>query len=84
MAGLLLTLIIIAHLACSVFGTYEIRQSILLTRNQKLLNVLFLWLILFLWYLAIKSIHKKSLGSEHFPIKNDKTSDNFYDNGDGA
>lgn len=76
--------LLLTHIIISSIGTLVLIKSILLTRRQKLLNLILLWTIPVVWYFLIKSVHKKTPGSHEVPIKNDVSSRTFYESGLGA
>ncbi len=47
------------------------KTNIYFTKNQKVLQIILMWLIPFLWIIIIKTIIKPTPGSDHFIKKKD-------------
>jgi hypothetical protein len=79
--SIILIAIIISHIILSTVGTMQLSKSIILTLKQKRINIFLLWIIPFLWFLIIRTIHRPNPGSADILKKNDISSNNFYDLG---
>lgn len=73
--------LIILYLYFSLKGTNKILRTVYLDKNKRLINLILIWLIPFLWYFIVMHILSKTPGSHEVKVKNDFTSNNFYDGG---
>ena len=76
--------IAIAHIVLATQGTKLLLKSRILNPTRIRYNIVLLWTIPILWYILIKVIHQKNPGSHEVPIKNDRSSNNFYESGLGG
>ncbi len=77
-------LLLMTHVVLSLVATRVISKSNILTRRQKWINLFLVWTIPFVWFLVIRTLHKKIPGSFEIPTKNDVSSNNFYESGLGG
>ena len=71
------------HIVLSCIGTIKIKNTIYLNNRRKIINLICLWLIPFLWFLILTIMLKRTPGSYEMEIKNDVSSNNFYESGKG-
>jgi len=76
--------LILAHVILASIGTKTVLKSTILTRRQIRINLILLWTIPLIWYLLVKTVHKKTPGSHEVPIKDDVTNNPFHESGAGA
>lgn len=81
---IILLIALIIHLCLSVYGTSLIWKSIKFTEYQRRMNILFLWLFPFIWFLLVKSIMKRIPGSHEIKEKDDVTNNLFHESGKGS
>ena len=79
----IITTIIILYIYFSLKGTNKILRTVYLDKSKRILNLVLLWLIPFLWYFVVMQILSKTPGSHQVKIKNDVSSNNFYESGLG-
>ena len=71
------------HMMFALIGSWKLYKSNILTHRQKMINAILLWLIPFIWYLLIESLHKKTPGSHEVPKKDDVSNNPFHESGKG-
>ena len=81
---ILFILITLTHVIFSVVGTSILLKSKNLANERRRYNIILLWTIPLIWYLLVRTIHKRTPGSHEVPIKNDVSSNNSYESGLGA
>ncbi|HMT27693.1 MAG TPA: hypothetical protein PKD91_00295 [Bacteroidia bacterium] len=81
---LLLLLIPLTHVWLSLKGTRILLKSTILTAKRRQYNIILLWTIPIVWYLLVRTIHKRTPGSHEVPVKNDVSSNNLFESGVGA
>jgi len=81
---ILLLLMTLTHVILSFLGTNILLRSNILTTKRRRYNLILLWTIPYIWYLLVRTIHKKTPGSHEVPIKNDVSSNSSYESGLGA
>lgn len=74
----------LTHVILSFVGTSILLRSNILTTKRRRYNLILLWTIPYIWYLLVRTIHKKTPGSHEVPIKNDVSSRVFHESGAGA
>ena len=75
--------ILISHCVCALIGTSVLRDSILLEKKQKKINLLCLWLMPFVWFAIILMMHKKQKGTHEIEKEDIAEKNNFYESGSG-
>lgn len=80
MTGLLYILLIV-HIIISIYFIFKISKTNILTGKQKILNIIILLLLPFLWATLIFYLLKRLPGSHEVAMKNDSSSNGFYESG---
>lgn len=77
-------LVLSTHFVLAAIGTRVLLKSAILTTKRRQYNLILIWIIPFIWYLLVRTIHKRTPGSHEEPVKNDVSSNNSYESGLGA
>ena len=80
---IILILLLLAHIVLSLIETRRIIKTVMLDKKQKKINIILQWIIPFLWFILINSLLKTTPGSFEVPVKNDVSSNNYYESGKG-
>lgn len=76
--------LLIGHLVWALLAIIKVVKTIELSKKQKTFNIIGIILIPFLWSLLIFYMLKKERPSYEEEVKNDVSSNNFYESGLGA
>lgn len=68
----------------SIYFVFKVRKTIIFTKKQKILNILVLLLFPFFWSALIFYLLKKQPGSHEITVKNDVSTNSFYESGLGS
>ncbi|WP_374165335.1 hypothetical protein [Arcticibacter sp. MXS-1] len=77
--------IILVYLLFVIRYTVKICTSPLLSRGQKVLHIALTWLLPFLWIPVVRYVlFSTTKGSFEIDVKNDESTNNYYESGKGA
>ena len=74
--------VLIAHICYAIYVMPKLRDSVLFTGKLKLIHLILLWSIPFLWGLVITTITKKSPGTDQEELTFDDVNPNAFQNKD--
>lgn len=77
----LLYILLVSHVIISVYFIFKISNTNILTGKQKILNIIILLLLPFIWAILIFYLLKRLPGSHEIAIKNDFSNNGFYESG---
>ena len=84
LAQYLLVGLAVAHLVFAAFTIFKTVKTIEFSKKQKVINIVLILLIPFIWSILIYYILKPGPPSYEIEVKNDVSSNNFYESGKGA
>ena len=79
---ILIVLPIAFYFIYTIRYSFLLSKNIFLTRRQKAINLILIWIIPFIWILFLKTFFQSTPGSHQ--IKNKKNSDSFAESGLGV
>jgi hypothetical protein len=80
--GILISVLIISYFVITIRYLLVFRKSVIFTGNVRVLHVVLIWLIPFIWILILKSLTKSTPGS--FEVETKEEPIPFSDNNDDA
>lgn len=77
-------IIFVIYVFFSAYYSFKIYKILSLNRRLKLINILFTWILPFVWIFLFKDILLKTTpGSYEIEVENNRSSGNFYESGAG-
>jgi hypothetical protein len=76
----ILFVVLVAHICYAIYVMPKLRGSVLFTRKLKVIHLILLWIIPFLWGLLLVTLTKKSPGTDQEELDFDDVNPNAFRN----
>lgn len=84
MRDIILIIILAAYTGLSLFYSFKLFKSDLLSKSKQAINILMVWLLPFIWIVIIREmLFKRTKGSYEVGVKNDVSSNQFHESQEG-